>query len=285
MKALLPPGWPRPKGYANGISASGRLDRHRRRDRLERREERFDADDLAGQFRQILLNTLAILAEDGAGPEHIVRMTWYVTDIAEYRASLAEIGAAYARADRPQLPGHGGGRRRRAGRARRRRSRSRRSRWCPNDRQLHPRPAAAAGSAARIPLHLPELQYPERLNAAVELIDRQDPDALAVAQRCRRLDLWRDEGPLRPDRPPAGRAGGPRPRQPRLPARAQQRDAVRLLARRAQGRRRGRRHHADAPPRRDRDDPRARAGQPRHRRRPLPRRFRRRRRRRLGPRL
>jgi enamine deaminase RidA (YjgF/YER057c/UK114 family) len=94
MRALLPSGWPRPKGYANGISARGRIivtagvvgwnD-----------EERFEHDDLAGQFRQVLLNIRAILAEDGAGPEHIVRMTWYVTDIPEYRASLKEIGAAY----------------------------------------------------------------------------------------------------------------------------------------------------------------------------------------------
>ncbi len=94
MKTLLPPGWPRPKGYANGISAKGRLivtagvvgwnDR-----------EQFETDDLAGQFRQILLNILAILAEDGAGPEHIVRMTWYVTDIEAYRNSLPAIGAAW----------------------------------------------------------------------------------------------------------------------------------------------------------------------------------------------
>lgn len=94
MRALLPPGWPRPKGYANGISAKGRI--------IVTAgvvgwtaEERFEHDDLAGQFRQVLLNIRAILAEDGAGPEHIVRMTWYVTDIPEYRASLKEIGAAY----------------------------------------------------------------------------------------------------------------------------------------------------------------------------------------------
>ncbi len=94
MKTLLPPGWHRPKGYANGISARGRL--------IAtagvvgwNAEERFETDDLAGQFRQVLVNTLAILAEDGAGPEHIVRMTWYVTDIEAYRNSLPEIGAAY----------------------------------------------------------------------------------------------------------------------------------------------------------------------------------------------
>ncbi len=94
MKTLLPPGWPRPKGYSNGISARGRMiftagvvgwDEH----------ERFLAEDLAGQFRRVLLNTLAILAEDGAGPEHIVRMTWYVTSRHDYLASIGEIGAAY----------------------------------------------------------------------------------------------------------------------------------------------------------------------------------------------
>ena len=94
MKALLPPGWPRPRGYSNGISAKGRL--------IVTAgvvgwtaDERFEANDLPGQFRQVLLNTLAVLAEDGAGPEHIVRMTWYVTDIDEYRSNLPGIGAAY----------------------------------------------------------------------------------------------------------------------------------------------------------------------------------------------
>jgi enamine deaminase RidA (YjgF/YER057c/UK114 family) len=94
MKALLPPGWPRPKGYANGISAEGRVIVTAGVVGWNEKEE-FEAGDLTGQFRQILLNTLAILAEDDAGPEHIVRMTWYVTDIAAYRSSLPEIGAAY----------------------------------------------------------------------------------------------------------------------------------------------------------------------------------------------
>ncbi|HEX8124587.1 MAG TPA: RidA family protein [Allosphingosinicella sp.] len=94
MRALLPPGWPRPSGFSNAISARGRTiftagiigwDE----------TGTIVAPDLAGQLRQILLNTLAILAEDGAGPEHIVRMTWYVVDIDEYRLDLAGIGAAY----------------------------------------------------------------------------------------------------------------------------------------------------------------------------------------------
>lgn len=93
-RTLLPPGWKRPKGYANGISASGRMvftagvvgwDE----------DEVFQAKDLPGQFRQLLKNTLAILAEDGAGPEHIVRMTWYIVSRDEYLEGLAEIGAAY----------------------------------------------------------------------------------------------------------------------------------------------------------------------------------------------
>jgi enamine deaminase RidA (YjgF/YER057c/UK114 family) len=94
LKALLPPGWPRPSGFSNGISARGRTiftagiigwDE----------TGAIVAPDLAGQLRQILLNTLDILAEDGAGPEHIVRMTWYVVDIDEYRLGLEGIGAAY----------------------------------------------------------------------------------------------------------------------------------------------------------------------------------------------
>lgn len=93
-ETLLPPGWPRPKGYATGIAAEGRLvftagvvgwDA----------EENFVSNTVAGQFRQVLKNTLAILAEAGAGPEHIVRMTWYVTDRDAYVASLAEIGGHY----------------------------------------------------------------------------------------------------------------------------------------------------------------------------------------------
>ena len=94
MKALLPPGWPRPKGYSNAMSTRGRT--------IFtagvvgwNAQERFEAKDLPGQFRQILLNTLAILAEDGAGAEHIVRMTWYVIDIGDYRSHLPEIGAAW----------------------------------------------------------------------------------------------------------------------------------------------------------------------------------------------
>jgi enamine deaminase RidA (YjgF/YER057c/UK114 family) len=94
MKTLLPPGWPRPKGYSNGISASGRLivtagvvgwDA----------EEHFVSNTLPGQFAQVLRNIVAILGQDGAGPEHLVRLTCYVTSIDAYRASLEEIGEAW----------------------------------------------------------------------------------------------------------------------------------------------------------------------------------------------
>ena len=94
MKTLLPPGWPRPKGYSNGISASGRLIVTAGVVGWDAAEQ-FVAEDLAGQFAQALRNILSILAEDGAGPEHIVRMTCYVTDIDAYRSSLADIGDAW----------------------------------------------------------------------------------------------------------------------------------------------------------------------------------------------
>lgn len=103
MKVLQPPRWPRPKGYANGISARGRMiftagvvgwDEN----------ENFQEYSLHGQFAQALMNTLEILAEDGAGPQHIVRMTCYVTDRAEYRNSRDEIGTAWREIMGPNYP-------------------------------------------------------------------------------------------------------------------------------------------------------------------------------------
>ena len=94
MQVLLPPGWPRPKGYANGVAVSGRQiyvagmigwDAH----------GQFHTDDLAGQARQAMQNIVEVLAAGGAKPEHIVRMTWYITDKKEYLAQQAEIGKAY----------------------------------------------------------------------------------------------------------------------------------------------------------------------------------------------
>ena len=94
MKLLQPPGWPRPKGYANGISTRGRLIFTAGIVGWDERQ-RFVAPDFVGQFRQVLRNTLVILAEGGAGPEHIVRMTWYVIDRDEYVGSIRDVGVAY----------------------------------------------------------------------------------------------------------------------------------------------------------------------------------------------
>jgi enamine deaminase RidA (YjgF/YER057c/UK114 family) len=93
VKVLQPPGWPRPRGYANGVVAEGRLV-------FVAGMIGWDAtgafaEDLAGQVRQALENIVAVLAEAGAGPSHVVRLTWYVTSREAYLAAQAEIGAAY----------------------------------------------------------------------------------------------------------------------------------------------------------------------------------------------
>ena len=94
MQSLLPEGWRRPKGYANGVAAQGRhifvagmigWDA----------QERFQTDDFAGQARQALANIVAVLKAGGAEPRHIARMTWYVTDKREYLAALPAIGQAF----------------------------------------------------------------------------------------------------------------------------------------------------------------------------------------------
>lgn len=94
MRTLLPPGWPRPRGYSNGVEAEGRMIFVAGQVGWTP-EEKFEETTIAGQFRQTLDNTLAVLACANAGPEHVVRMTWYITDKRAYLASLAEIGAAW----------------------------------------------------------------------------------------------------------------------------------------------------------------------------------------------
>jgi enamine deaminase RidA (YjgF/YER057c/UK114 family) len=94
METLQPPGWPRPRGYANGIAAEGRLVFVAGQIGWDETGA-FPAEDMAGQVRQTLRNVLAVLAEAGAGPEHVARMTWYVTDRAAYLADPAGIGQAY----------------------------------------------------------------------------------------------------------------------------------------------------------------------------------------------
>jgi enamine deaminase RidA (YjgF/YER057c/UK114 family) len=94
MEILQPPGWARPKGYSNGITASGRMVFVSGMVGWDAQGE-FHTDDFAGQARQALLNIVAVLGEARALPEHIVRMTWYVVDKKEYVAAYQEIGIAY----------------------------------------------------------------------------------------------------------------------------------------------------------------------------------------------
>jgi len=90
-RPLLPPHWPRPRGYANGVLASGRQVHVAGMVGWDAQQV-FRSDDFGEQTRQALENVLAVLAEAGAEPRHIVRMTWYVTDRAAYHAALPTIG-------------------------------------------------------------------------------------------------------------------------------------------------------------------------------------------------
>ena len=94
MNILQPPGWSRPRGYANGVAASGRSVFVSGMIGWDAQCV-FHAEDFAGQTRQALQNIVEVLAEAGAGPEHIVRMTWYVLDKQEYLAAHMEVGEAY----------------------------------------------------------------------------------------------------------------------------------------------------------------------------------------------
>lgn len=91
---LHPSSWKTPKGYANGIVATGRmvfLGGHIGWNG----DQEFETDDFIGQVRQTLQNIYDVLAEAGAGPEHLVRLTWYITDKREYLECLPEVGAVY----------------------------------------------------------------------------------------------------------------------------------------------------------------------------------------------
>ena len=94
FKHLQPPGWAPAKGYANGIAArgtqvfvGGQIGWNA--------QQQFETDDFIAQTRQTLQNVVAVLKEAGAGPEHMVRMTWYVIDRVEYNARLKELGGVY----------------------------------------------------------------------------------------------------------------------------------------------------------------------------------------------
>jgi len=94
MQVLLPPGWPRPRGYSNGVTVRGRMVFVAGMIGWDA-QGRFHSDDLGEQARQALANVVAVLSEGGARPEHIVRMTWYVTDKREYVAAYPAIGRAF----------------------------------------------------------------------------------------------------------------------------------------------------------------------------------------------
>ena len=94
MKTLQPAGWAAPRGYANGVAArgtqifvGGQIGWNA--------QQQFESDDFIAQTAQSLRNVLAVLQEAGAGPEHMVRMTWYVVDRIEYNARLKELGQVY----------------------------------------------------------------------------------------------------------------------------------------------------------------------------------------------
>lgn len=94
IQKIQPPDWAEPKGYANGILARGAV--------LFvggqigwNAQQQFETDDFVAQTRQTLLNIAAILKAGGAGPEHMVRMTWYIVDRVEYNNRLREIGGVY----------------------------------------------------------------------------------------------------------------------------------------------------------------------------------------------
>lgn len=94
MDFLQPPGWARARGYSNGIAASGRQVFVSGMIGWDGQCQ-FHTDDFAGQVRQALQNVVEVLAEAGARPEHIVRMTWYVMDKKEYVGAHKEVGQAY----------------------------------------------------------------------------------------------------------------------------------------------------------------------------------------------
>ncbi len=101
-QVLQPPGWAPPKGYANGVAASGKMVFVAGQIGWNA-QGAFESDDFVAQVRQALANVVAVLAEAGAKPGHIVRMTWYVTDKREYLERGREVGRAYR-----ELIGHYG---------------------------------------------------------------------------------------------------------------------------------------------------------------------------------
>ena len=95
MQILQPPDWARPKGFSNGIAVRGGTTVYIAGQVGWTADARFVEKSFGGQFRQALANIVAVLAQAGGKPEHLVRLTWYVIDKQEYLAALREVGAAY----------------------------------------------------------------------------------------------------------------------------------------------------------------------------------------------
>jgi enamine deaminase RidA (YjgF/YER057c/UK114 family) len=93
-RILLPEGWAPPRGYANGVAASGEMIFVGGQIGWNAQQQ-FECQDFVGQVKQALQNVRDVLVAAGAGPEHMARMTWYITDKAAYNSSLREIGAVY----------------------------------------------------------------------------------------------------------------------------------------------------------------------------------------------
>ena len=95
MQILQPPAWARPRGFSNGIAVQGGTTVYIAGQVGYNGQGAWEEKGFAGQFRQALANILAVLAEAGGRPEHLVRLTWYVLDKQEYLGALKEVGAAY----------------------------------------------------------------------------------------------------------------------------------------------------------------------------------------------
>jgi enamine deaminase RidA (YjgF/YER057c/UK114 family) len=95
LQILLPPGWPRPRGYANGMVGQGRIVFIG--GQIGWDETGRFAEGLVAQVEQVLRNIVAVLAEAGGAPTDIARLTWYVVDAEDYSRSLREVGEAYLR--------------------------------------------------------------------------------------------------------------------------------------------------------------------------------------------
>ena len=94
MQILQPPDWPRPEGYSNGIAAQGRMVFIAGQIGWDKNKI-IHSDSFVEQTRQALTNTIAVLGEANAGPEHVTRMTWYILDKQEYLSSIKDIGRVY----------------------------------------------------------------------------------------------------------------------------------------------------------------------------------------------